>query len=70
MEATIPARDFPTAGASSDDTIDTLLFFIANQHALGDNVNANDVPLRDTFPYLAPPQQPRATGTTDDSTRN
>ena len=47
-----------------------LLFFIANQTPLTQNVNANDVPLRDVFPYLAPPQQPRATGTIDDNTRN
>ena len=50
--------------------IDTILFFIANQNPLGDNVNANDVTRRDVFPYLAPPQQPRVPGTIDDNTRN
>ncbi|HMG37440.1 MAG TPA: DUF4331 family protein [Blastocatellia bacterium] len=60
---------FPNGRRLKDDTIDTILFFIANQNPLGDNVNANDVPLRNSFPFLAPPQQPRASGT-DDNTRN
>jgi hypothetical protein len=60
---------FPNGRRPQDDVIDTLLFFIANQNTLGDNVNANDVAFRNTFPFLAPPQQPRASGT-DDNTRN
>ena len=60
---------FPNGRRLRDDVIDTILFFIANQNTLGDNVNANDVPFRDTFPFLAAPQQPRASGT-DDNTRN
>jgi len=60
---------FPNGRRLRDDVIDTILFFIANQNTLGDNVNANDVPLRDAFPFLAAPQQPRASGT-DDNTRN
>jgi hypothetical protein len=36
----------------------------------GDHVNANDVPLRDVFPFLGASQQPRATGEIDDNTRN
>jgi hypothetical protein len=60
---------FPNGRRLRDDVIDTLLFFIANQNVLGDNVNANDVTFRDTFPFLAPPQQPRASGV-DDNTRN
>jgi len=59
---------FPNGRRLADDVIDTILFFVANQTPLGDNVNANDVPLRDTFPFFAPPQQPRASG--DDNTRN
>jgi len=35
----------------------------------GDNVNASDVPPRDTFPFFALSQQPRDTGV-DDNTRN
>ncbi len=60
---------FPNGRRLGDDTIDTILFFVANQNPLGDNVNANDVPLRDIFPFVAPPQQPRDSGV-DDNTRN
>ncbi|HEU0178352.1 MAG TPA: DUF4331 family protein [Blastocatellia bacterium] len=60
---------FPNGRRLADDTIDTILFFVANQHPLGDNVNANDVPLRDLFPFFASPQQPRDSGV-DDNTRN
>jgi len=60
---------FPNGRRLKDDTIDTILFFVANQTPLGDNVNANDVALRSAFPFLAAPQQPRASGT-DDNTRN
>jgi hypothetical protein len=60
---------FPNGRRLSDDVIDTILFFVANQNRLGDNVNANDVMFRDTFPFLAPSQQPRDSGV-DDNTRN
>jgi hypothetical protein len=60
---------FPNGRRLGDDTIDTILFFVANQNPLGDNVNANDVPLRDLFPFFAPSQQPRDSGV-DDNTRN
>jgi hypothetical protein len=33
-------------------------------------VNASDVAPRDTFPFLAPSQQPRDPGVVDDNTRN
>ncbi|HZE70882.1 MAG TPA: DUF4331 family protein [Pyrinomonadaceae bacterium] len=61
---------FPNGRRPGDDTIDDLLFFIANQTPIGDNVNSNDVPLGSTFPFFAPPQQPRAAGVIDDNTRN
>src|SRR5881397_3787701 len=62
---------FPNGRRPGDDTIDTLLYFISNQTLLsGDNVNSNDVPLGGSFPFFAPPQQPRATGVIDDNTRN
>jgi len=61
---------FPNGRRPVDDTIDTLLFFIANQTPVGDNVNGNDVPLGNTFPFFAQPQQPRAPGVIDDNTRN
>lgn len=60
---------FPNGRRLGDDTIDTLLFFILNQRPLPDNVNANDVPLQDTFPFFAKAQQPRESGI-DDNTRN
>jgi hypothetical protein len=41
-----------------DDVVDILLNFITNS-AIGDNVSANDVPLQDAFPFVAPSQQPR-----------
>src|SRR5713226_3504607 len=51
---------FPNGRRPGDDTIDTLLYFITNQTILtGDNVNSNDVSLGSTFPFFAPPQQPR-----------
>jgi hypothetical protein len=61
---------FPNGRRLGDDTIDTILFFVANQNTLGDNVNANDVPLGNSFPFFAPSQQPRAAGVVDDNTRN
>ena len=61
---------FPNGRRVRDDVIDTILFFVANQNTLGDSVSANDVPFRDTFPFVAAPQQARATGTADDNTRN
>lgn len=60
---------FPNGRRLVDDVIDTILFFVANQNALGDSVPANDVPLRDAFPFFGAPQQPRAPGA-DDNTRN
>ncbi len=60
---------FPNGRRLGDDVIDTILFFIANQNTLGDSVNGNDVPRTDTFPFFGRPQQPRASGT-DDNTRN
>jgi hypothetical protein len=61
---------FPNGRRAGDDVIDTLLFFINNQHPLSDNVNMNDVPLLTTFPFFAPPHQPFNTGVIDDGTRN
>ena len=61
---------FPNGRRLGDDVIDTILFFVANQNAFGDNVNANDATLRDQFPFFAAPQQPRNPGTLDDNTRN
>ena len=62
---------FPNGRRPADDVIDTILFLVTNEAlTTGDNVNANDVPFRDTFPFFAPPNQPFPTGTIDDNTRN
>ena len=61
---------FPNGRRPADDTIDTILTLVANGTPLGDNVNNNDVPLTNSFPFFAPPQQPRAAGVIDDNTRN
>jgi hypothetical protein len=63
------APGFPNGRRLSDDVIDTLLFFAANQNTLGDSVNANDVAFRSEFPFLAPAHQPLAAGAVD-NTRN
>jgi hypothetical protein len=61
---------FPNGRRLGDDTIDTLLYFITNQSPITDNVNANDVPLTNSFPFFGSAQQPRANGVIDDNTRN
>ncbi len=61
---------FPNGRRPADDVVDTFLFLASNGGVTtGDNVNANDVAFTDTFPFLPAPQQPRASGT-DDNTRN
>ena len=67
---TNPEAAFPNGRRLTDDVIDTLLFLINNRKPLGDNVNANELPFRSTFPFLAGSHQPRVPGTTDDATRN
>ena len=67
---TNPEAAFPNGRRLADDTVDTALTLIANGTPLSDNVNASDVPPQDTFPFLAPPQQPRPSGVIDDNTRN
>ncbi|HEY2144314.1 MAG TPA: DUF4331 family protein [Candidatus Udaeobacter sp.] len=65
------AASFPNGRRLRDDVIDILLNIITNGAIVtGDNVNANDVPFGNTFPFLAPPHQPLATGVIDDKTRN
>ncbi len=64
-----PGAGFPNGRRLGDDTIDTILFFVANQTSIGDGVNGNDVALGNAFPYFAPPHQPLDAGI-DDFTRN
>jgi hypothetical protein len=56
---------FPNGRRLADDVIDTLLTLVANGTTLGDSVPANDVAFRSSFPFVAPPHQPLATGATD-----
>ncbi len=65
-----PQASFPNGRRLHDDVIDILLTLINNRQPLGDNANGNEVPLRTSFPFLAPSHQPRPPGTTDDATRN
>lgn len=65
-----PEAAFPNGRRLGDDTIDTILTAINNGTTLSDNVDGNDVPRRDTFPFIGAPQQPRDPGVTDDNTRN
>jgi len=64
---------FPNGRRPGDDVVDTLLFFIANQPVggLSDNANVNEVPFLGSFPFFAPPHQPRPNSAgAEDQTRN
>lgn len=65
-----PEAGFPNGRRLGDDAIDVILTAIANGTPTTDNANVNDVPLRDTFPFVGAAQQPRDPGVTDDNTRN
>lgn len=65
-----PGAGFPNGRRLQDDVIDIILTVVANNNPLGDNVNANERPFGNTFPFLAPAHQPRPPGTLDDQTRN
>ncbi len=71
QRATTPGyTGFPNGRRPGDDTVDVLLYFISNQGlTMGDNVNSNDVPLGNTFPFFAPPHQPLENPAID-NTRN
>jgi hypothetical protein len=64
------AAAFPNGRRPGDDVIDFILTIVNNRVTQGDNVNANDAPFRNTFPFFAPPTQPFPAGTIDDRTRN
>lgn len=54
---------FPNGRRLGDDTVDTLTYFITNQViTMGENVNSNEVPLTDTFPFFGRPHQPLNSG--------
>lgn len=52
-----------------DDVVDIVFTMLNNGAHLGDNVNANQVAFRDTFPFAHDPVQPFPAGITDDQTR-
>ncbi len=64
-----PEAGFPNGRRLGDDVIDTILFLMNNRKPLSDNANANDEPLRNSFPFIGVPHQPLDSGV-DDSTRN
>lgn len=54
----------------TDDVVDATFTLINNGEKLGDRVDANEVPLRDTFPFVADPHQPfRPDAGAEDRTR-
>src|SRR5215213_2179068 len=64
------AARFPNGRRPNDDVVDTLNTLVNNGVALKDNVNDNDVALRNVFPFFASPAQPFPAGVIDDRTRN
>jgi hypothetical protein len=62
---------FPNGRRLMDDVIDTVLFLVTNETlTTGDHVNASDILPNNSFPFVAPSQQPRDPGVLDDNTRN
>ncbi len=60
---------FPNGRRIGDDTVDTLMYFVTNQAiVMGENVNSNEVPLTDAFPFFGRPHQPLNSGV--DPTQN
>lgn len=53
----------------TDDVVDMVFTMINNGKPLGDKVDANEKPFRNTFPFVADPTQPFHSGVTDDHTR-
>ena len=77
MRAADHAESTSVAGDPGADLADVFAFLGPHDNSkvvlamdVGDNVNANDVPLGNSFPFFAPPQQPRGIGVIDDNTRN
>lgn len=61
---------FPNGRRPGDDVIDTIVTLVSNGVSTSDNVNDNDVVMRDVFPFFASPTQPFPAGVIDDRTRN
>jgi hypothetical protein len=64
-----PQASYPNGRRLGDDAMDTLLTLLNNRANQGDNVDANEVAFRNTFPFFAAPHQPLSSGP-DDGTRN
>ncbi len=52
-----------------DDVVDAVFTMLNNGQHLGDDVNGNQVPFRDAFPFVHDAIQPFPAGTIDDETR-
>lgn len=66
-----PDAGFPNGRRLADDVIDTILSIVTNGAINdGDNVDGNELPFRNGFPFYAMTHQPFDPGTTDDRTRN
>ncbi len=69
---TAQPNGFPNGRRLQDDVVDIILGIIVSG-TLSDNANRNDINggvFGTAFPYILPPQQPRANGVVDDRTRN
>lgn len=66
----ITGAGFPNGRRPQDDVIDAIVTLINNRVRQGDNVNGNDVPFLNAFPFFAPPTEPFPNGVIDDRTRN
>ncbi|MGH9943129.1 MAG: DUF4331 family protein, partial [Pyrinomonadaceae bacterium] len=66
-----PWTGYPNGRRPYDDVVDVILFFVANQQAITDGANVNEVPALTTFPFFPRPHQPlpRDAGP-EDFTRN
>jgi hypothetical protein len=69
--ATTGYAGFPNGRRPHDDVVDVILFFVANQQPVTDNVNTNEKAPLNTFPFFPAPHQPRPAGAgAEDQTRN
>ncbi len=64
-----PEASFPNGRRLGDDVIDIILTVVNNNSPLGDNVNSNELPFGNVFPFIALAHPPRPPGV-DDQTRN
>jgi hypothetical protein len=71
VHSTANYAGFPNGRRPNDDVVDTILFFVANQQPVTDNVNVNEKGANNTFPFFPAPHQPRPNAAgAEDQTRN